>query len=70
MRTEQEKREWREHLAAQCAAIRARIEGAGIKYPDMWAEWGSSERDLWEDRIIRRLDRAAARAAQLEGKTA
>lgn len=37
--------------------IRDRIQKAGVKYPMNWDEMGSSEKDLWEDRIIARLDK-------------
>lgn len=37
--------------------IRDRIEAAGIKYPLSWDEMGSSEKDLWEDRMVARLDK-------------
>lgn len=34
-----------------------RIERAGIPYPANWADMGSSEKDLWEDRQIAALDK-------------
>ncbi|MFF2388916.1 hypothetical protein [Agromyces sp. NPDC058104] len=37
--------------------IRERIEAAGIPYPLNWDDMGSSEKDLWEDRQIARLDK-------------
>lgn len=44
---------------------RAKIEAAGISYPIDWDEMGSSEKDLWEERQLVRINKRAARAAAL-----
>ena len=41
--------------------ISERILAAGFSYPGNWDELGSSEKDLWEDRIISHLDRSDGR---------
>lgn len=38
-------------------AVRDRLIAAGFTYPTNWEEMGSSEKDLWEDKIIASLDR-------------
>ena len=49
-------------ITAEHQKIKDRIRAAGIKYPLGWDEMGSSEKDMWEDRMIRSIDR-------LEGKS-
>lgn len=41
-------------------SIRQQLEGAGIQYPaaTYWDEMGSSEKDLWEERQLKALNRA------------
>lgn len=46
--------------------IQQRLTDAGIKYPapTYWTEYGSSEKDMWEERRLRILDRQEQRAAR------
>lgn len=43
---------------------RQRIEAAGIKYPAQWADMGSSQKDLWEDRHLASIAKAGDRQAR------
>lgn len=57
MLTKQEMSEWIAQRDAAHQKIKDRITAAGIKYPLSWDEMGSSEKDMWEDRMIRSIDR-------------
>lgn len=50
-------------LAAEAPAVRDRITAAGIKYPSYWDEMGRSEKDIWEDRMLRAIERGKASRA-------
>lgn len=43
------------------ASPREIIEGAGHRYPINWNEMGSSEKDLWEERMLRSIHRRQRR---------
>lgn len=43
-------------LLNKTATIKQRLAAAGIEYPRRWDEMGSSEKDLWEERQITRLE--------------
>ena len=62
MLTKEERAAWIAKREAEHQKIKDRIRTAGIKYPLGWDEMGSSEKDMWEDRMIRSIDR-------LEGKS-
>lgn len=57
MLTQAEKAAWIAKREAEHQKIKDRIRAAGIKYPLNWDEMGSSEKDMWEDRQIRLIDK-------------
>ena len=58
MLTKEERAAWIAQREAEHQKIKDRIRAAGIKYPPMgWDDMGSSEKDMWEDRMIRSIDR-------------
>ena len=61
MLTIEEKAAWIAEREARNQKIKDRITAAGISYPMGWSEMGSSEKDLWEDRMIRSIDRREGR---------
>jgi len=61
MLTTEEKAAWIAEREARNQKIKDRIRAAGISYPMGWDEMGSSEKDLWEDRMIRSIERREGR---------
>jgi len=62
MLTKAEKDAWNAQREAEHQKIKDRITNAGIQYPaaTYWGEMGSSEKDMWEDRMIRAIDDLAS----------